>query len=73
GGFGAHVLQYLAREGLLDGGLKVRTLAIPDRYIEHDSQDQQYIEAGITARDIAAGAMQALGLDTASLTEPARA
>ena len=72
GGFGAHVLQFLAREGLLDGGLKVRTLAIPDRYIEHDTQEQQMIESGLTAHDIAANAMQALGLDTASLTEPAK-
>lgn len=77
GGFGAHVLQFLAREGLLDGGLKVRTLAIPDRYMEHDTQAQQLIDAGLSAHDIAATAMTALGLDTASLTEshpePARA
>ena len=73
GGFGAHVLQFLAGEGLLDGGLKVRTLAIPDRFFEHDSQAQQLIDAGLSAHDIAATAMTALGLDTASLTEPARA
>jgi len=71
GGFGAHVLQFMAREGLLDGRLKVRTLAIPDRFIEHDSQDQQLIEAGLTAHDIAACAMTALGLNSASLSEPA--
>jgi len=71
GGFGAHVLQFLAHQGLLDGGLKVRTLAIPDRYIEHDTQDQQMIQCGLTACDIAASAMGALGLDTASLSEPA--
>jgi len=73
GGFGAHVLQFLASEGLLDGGLKVRTLAIPDRFFEHDTQAQQLIAAGLSAHDIAATAMTALGLDTASLTEPARA
>lgn len=73
GGFGAQVLQFLAGEGLLDGGLKVRTLALPDRYIEHDTQTQQLIEAGLTARDIAASALTALGKDVQSLTEPARA
>ncbi|MBF0248269.1 MAG: 1-deoxy-D-xylulose-5-phosphate synthase [Alphaproteobacteria bacterium] len=72
GGFGAHVLQFLAREGMLDGGLKVRALAIPDRFIEHDTQDAQLIQAGLTACDVAAAAMTALGLDTASLCEPAR-
>jgi len=72
GGFGAHVLQFLARDGLLDGGMKVRTLAIPDRFIEHDTQAQQWIEAKLTAHDIAATAMTALGLDTASLNEPAK-
>jgi len=72
GGFGAHVLQFLARDGLLDGRLKIRTLAIPDIYIEHDSQEQQMITAGLTAHDIAANAMDALGLDSASLSEPAK-
>lgn len=73
GGFGAQVLQFLAREGLLDGGLKVRTMSLPDRYIEHDSQAQQLIEAGLTAHDIAATALTTLGRDTQSLNEPARA
>lgn len=73
GGFGAQVLQFLAREGLLDGGLKVRTLSLPDRYIEHDSQAQQLIEAGLTAHDIAATALTTLGRDAQSLNEPARA
>ncbi|HEY9079732.1 1-deoxy-D-xylulose-5-phosphate synthase [Magnetovibrio sp.] len=71
GGFGAAVLQFLARESLLDGGLKVRTLHLPDLYIEHDSQDAQLIQAGLSAHDIAASAMMALGLDTASLSERA--
>lgn len=73
GGFGAQVLQFLAREGLLDGGLKVRTMSLPDRYIEHDSQAQQLIEAGLTAHDIAATALTTLGRDAQSLNEPARA
>ena len=71
GGFGAAVLQFLARESLLDGELKVRTLHLPDIYIEHDTQAAQLIQAGLTAHDIAASAMTALGLDTASLSERA--
>ena len=73
GGFGAHVLHFLAREGLLDRGLKVRTLTLPDRFIEHDTQTQQLINAGLTARDIAAAALTALGKDALSLPESARA
>ena len=69
GGFGAVVLQFLSREGLLDSGLKVRTLHLPDVFIEHDSQDAQLIQAGLTARDIAASVLDALGMDTASLSE----
>ena len=71
GGFGAAVLQFLARESLLDGELKVRTMHLPDIYIEHDTQAAQLIQAGLTAHDIAATAMTALGLDTASLSERA--
>ena len=71
GGFGAAVLQFLSRESLLDGGLKVRTLHLPDVFIEHDTQAAQLIQAGLTAHDIAATAMTALGLDTASLSERA--
>ena len=71
GGFGAAVLHFLSRESLLDGGLKVRTLHLPDIFIEHDTQAAQLIQAGLTAHDIAATAMTALGLDTASLSERA--
>jgi len=71
GGFGAAVLQFLSRESLLDGGLKVRTLHLPDVFIEHDTQAAQLIQAGLTAHDLAATAMTALGLDTASLSERA--
>lgn len=73
GGFGSQVLHFLSREGLLDGGLKVRTLTLPDRFIEHDTQAQQLIAAGLSARDIAATALTVLGKDVQSLSEPARA
>lgn len=56
-GFGAMVLEYLANTGLLDNGLKIRTLTLPDTYQNHASQDTQYKEAGLTAAHIAKHAL----------------
>ena len=50
GGFGAAVMHHLAWKGLLDGGLKVRPMVLPDRFIDHDTQPKQLAEAGLTAR-----------------------
>lgn len=61
GGFGAMVLQALAREGLLDRGLKVRTLHLPDRFIEQNKPQAMYAEAGLDARGIVAAVFTALG------------
>jgi 1-deoxy-D-xylulose-5-phosphate synthase len=47
GGFGAMVLQNMASEGLLDGGLKVRTMCLPDRFIDQASPDDMYADAGL--------------------------
>ena len=63
GGFGAHVLQGLAGEGLLDGGLRVRTLVLPDRFIDHDKPQAMYAEAGLDARGIVTAVFAALGKD----------
>jgi 1-deoxy-D-xylulose-5-phosphate synthase len=63
GGFGAMVLQALAREGLLDCGLKVRTLHLPDRFIEQNKPQAMYAEAGLDARGIVAAVFMALGKD----------
>lgn len=71
GGFGSHVLQFLAMDGLLDSGLKVRPMCLPDIFIEQDSQFNQYDIAGLNARHIVATALTALGRD--SLEEPVRA
>lgn len=60
GGFGAMVLHYLAGEGLLDGHLAVRTLTLPDRFINQAAPDAMYADAGLTATDIAATALQAV-------------
>jgi 1-deoxy-D-xylulose-5-phosphate synthase len=63
GGFGSAVMQHLAWKGLLDAGLKFRPMVLPDRFIDHDSQPKQLIEAGLTARDIVAAVLGALGID----------
>jgi 1-deoxy-D-xylulose-5-phosphate synthase len=54
GGFGAMVLHHLANRGMLDGRLRVRTLTLPDRFIDQASPAEMYAEAGLTAADIAA-------------------
>jgi 1-deoxy-D-xylulose-5-phosphate synthase len=62
GGFSAQVMQYLALKGLLDSGLKIRPMTLPDRFIDHDSQAKQLAEAGLATKDIVATALQAVGL-----------
>ena len=64
GGFGSHVLQELADSGLLDRGLKVRTMMLPDEFIDHDSPARMYEKAGLAAPSIVATALAALGRDT---------
>jgi len=68
GGFGAAVLQHLAMRGLLDGGVRVRSMTLPDRFIDHNTPAAQIIEAGLGAKDIVATAMGALGKDASKLT-----
>jgi 1-deoxy-D-xylulose-5-phosphate synthase len=61
GGFGAHVISYMAEQGLLDSGVKIRPMTLPDQLINHDSPDKQYEDAGLTAPAIVETAMKALG------------
>ena len=61
GGFGSYVLHHLARAGLLDQGLKVRPMVLPDRFLDHDAPAKQYDEAGLSARHIKETALAALG------------
>ncbi len=61
GGFGAFVLQYLAGQGLLDQGVRIRTMTLPDRFQDQDKPERQYVEAGLDAPSIVATALQALG------------
>jgi 1-deoxy-D-xylulose-5-phosphate synthase len=66
GGFGSYVLQYLAMNGLLDHGLKIRPMVLPDVFIDHDTPFNQYEAAGLNARHIVAEALSALGGHNAS-------
>ena len=60
GGFSSHVLNFLANKGLLDGALKVRPMCLPDRFLDHDSPEKQYEEAGLCAEHIVKTALTAL-------------
>jgi 1-deoxy-D-xylulose-5-phosphate synthase len=64
GGFGSFVLQALSDHGALDRGLKVRTLVLPDRFIDHDTPAAMYAAAGLDAKGIVARAFEALGKDS---------
>ncbi len=61
GGFGSHVLEFLSREGLMDRGLKVRTMTLPDTFIDHDKPEVMYAQAGLDAAAIVAKVFAALG------------
>jgi 1-deoxy-D-xylulose-5-phosphate synthase len=62
GGFGSHVLHALAEAELLDGGPRVRTMVLPDVFIDHGHPHQMYELAGLNASSIATTAMMALGV-----------
>ncbi|HWC94712.1 MAG TPA: transketolase C-terminal domain-containing protein, partial [Pseudolabrys sp.] len=68
GGFGATVLQTLAENGMLDGGLKVRAMMLPDVFIDQDSPAAMYAVAGLDAGSIVAKVFEALGKNAAAET-----
>jgi 1-deoxy-D-xylulose-5-phosphate synthase len=61
GGFGAHVMHFLAHDGLLDRGLKVRPLTLPDVFQDHDTPEKMYAAAGLNADGIVHTCLSALG------------
>lgn len=61
GGFAAHVMQFLALDGLLDNGLRFRPMTLPDRFIDHGRYEDQIAEAGLSASHIASTALSVLG------------
>ena len=72
GGFSSQVLQFMANEGLLENGLKVRAVTMPDAFLEQDKPEAQCEQAGINASGIVATVLSALGR-SGEVTEPARA
>ena len=73
GGFGAFVLHNLAETGALDRGLRVRVLALPDIFQDHDSPEKQYDAAGLNAPQIVETVLKALRHNSAGLAADARA
>ena len=68
GGFSSHVLQFLAKEGLLENGLKVRPMCLPDIFIDQDKPEAMYAVAGLKAPNIVKTVFEALGRDMATST-----
>ena len=62
GGFSAFVLQYLATEGALDRGLKIRCLTLPDRFQDQDKPDAMLADAGLDADGVVRTALSMLGV-----------
>ena len=63
GGFGSHVVQMLTDHGMLDGGLRVRSMVLPDAFLDHDTPAAMYARAGLDAKGIVAKVFETLGKD----------
>jgi len=61
GGFGSHALQLLSQHDALSGGLKVRSLVLPDVFLDHDTPAAMYAKAGLDADGIVQAAFDCLG------------
>ena len=73
GGFGSFVLHALSEDGLLDGGLKVRSLVLPDVFIDHDKPEKMYALAGLDAKAIVAKVQEVLGMTAETIRPVPRA
>ena len=62
GGFGSHVAQLLAEEGVFDTGLKYRSMVLPDTFIDHASPAKMYEDAKLSVKDIEAKVLDVLGV-----------
>ena len=67
GGFGSHVAQLLADEGVFDRGLKFRSMVLPDTFIDQASPEAMYKVAGMNAPEIEAKVLEVLGVATVGL------
>ena len=66
GGFGSHVMQYMAESGLMDSGVKLRSMVLPDTFIDQNSPAEMYQVAGLNAVDIEAKVLDVLGIASLS-------
>jgi 1-deoxy-D-xylulose-5-phosphate synthase len=66
-GLGAHVLTLASDLGLIDNGLKLRTLRLPDAFQEHDKPEKQYADAGLDAESIVGTILAALHRNSSGL------
>ncbi|MET3723802.1 1-deoxy-D-xylulose-5-phosphate synthase [Sphingomonas trueperi] len=73
GGLGAHVLTLASDTGLIDAGLKLRTMRLPDVFQDQDKPEKQYDEAGLNAANIVDTVLKALRYNEAELADGARA
>ncbi|HEY7810594.1 MAG TPA: 1-deoxy-D-xylulose-5-phosphate synthase [Allosphingosinicella sp.] len=73
GGLGAHVLTMASDQGLIDAGLKLRTMRLPDTFQDHDKPEKQYADAGLDAAGIVATVLKALRHNSTAVVEGARA
>jgi 1-deoxy-D-xylulose-5-phosphate synthase len=73
GGFGSFVMQFLAEEGLLDGGLRMRAMVLPDTFIDHDKPEKMYAQAGLDAKGIVSKVQEVLGMAAVESARPAAA
>jgi 1-deoxy-D-xylulose-5-phosphate synthase len=69
GGLGAHVLTHASDSGMLDGGLKIRTMRLPDVFQDHDDPVKQYDAAGLNAPHIVDAVLKALRHNSAGVEE----
>jgi 1-deoxy-D-xylulose-5-phosphate synthase len=69
GGLGAHVLTFASDEGLVDAGLKIRTMRLPDRFQDQDKPEKQYDDARLNAPHIVETVLKALRVNSAGVEE----
>jgi len=69
GGLGARILTLASDEGLMDAGLKIRTMRLPDRFIDQDKPEKQYDQAGLNAPQIVDTVLKALRSNSAGVEE----
>ncbi|WP_372841681.1 transketolase C-terminal domain-containing protein, partial [Phaeovulum sp.] len=65
GGFGSHVAQLLAEEGIFDRGYRFRSMVLPDTFIDHSSPEDMYTSAAMNAPQIEAKVLEVLGVKVA--------